>query len=69
VGTLLVAKRGWLVGAVLLGLWALGSLLGAAICLVSGNLAGFAFGLAWALGGYWFARGMFERTRPKPQVQ
>ena len=57
---------GWLVGAVVLGLWTLLSLLGAGACLVAGNLAGFAFGIAWALCGYWFTWGMVERARPTP---
>ena len=60
------SKRGWLVGALVLGLLTLLSLLGAGLCLVSGNVAGFAFGLAWALCGYWFTRGMVERARPTP---
>jgi len=59
-------KRGWLVGAIVLGLWTLLSLVGAGRCLVSGNVADFAFGLAWALCGYWFTPGMVERARPTP---
>ncbi|MFP5256723.1 MAG: hypothetical protein ACLGI8_12850 [Acidimicrobiia bacterium] len=55
---------GWALGALLFGFWTLMGALGAGVCLVSGNLAGFVFGLAWTVGGYWFTRGMVERARP-----
>ena len=57
-------KPGWTVGAVFFGLWTILSVLGAGVSLVSGNVAGLLFGLAWALCGYWFTRGMVERARP-----
>jgi hypothetical protein len=59
---------GWALGALLVGFWTLMGAVGAGVCLVSGNLAGFAFGLAWAVGGYWFTRGMLERARPTSTV-
>jgi len=61
-------RLGWAVGAVVLGLWTFLGLLGAGVSLVSGNMAGFGFGLAWALCGYWFTRGMVERARPTPPL-
>jgi len=55
---------GWFIGGTALAVFALTSAFGAIICLFSGNLAGAAFGIGWALVGYWFARGMLERARP-----